>query len=34
VLTDDAAGVYERCGWQRLGTAVEPGDVLTETLTA
>jgi len=35
VFTEDAAGFYERCGWQRFGTAVEagePGDVLTRTL--
>jgi GNAT superfamily N-acetyltransferase len=35
VFTEHAAGFYERCGWQRYGTAVEdgePGDVLTRTL--
>ena len=36
VFTEHAAGFYERCGWQRHGTAVEdgePGDVLTRTVT-
>jgi GNAT superfamily N-acetyltransferase len=36
VFTEDAAGFYERCGWQRAGTAIEggqPGDVLSRTLT-
>jgi len=36
VFTEHAAGFYERCGWQRFGTAVEdgePGDVLTRPLT-
>lgn len=33
---ENAAGFYERCGWQRFGTAIEdgePGEVLTRTLT-
>jgi GNAT superfamily N-acetyltransferase len=37
VFTEHAAGFYERCGWQRQGTAIEdgePGHVLTRTLTA
>jgi hypothetical protein len=35
VFTEHAAGFYERCGWERAGTAVEhgePGDVLTRRL--
>jgi GNAT superfamily N-acetyltransferase len=35
VFTEDAAGFYERCGWERAGTAVEhgeAGDLLTRLL--